>query len=316
MAAVADAGAEEEIMATSRIMRLATVLAFGAGLLAIPATAQEKFPSPEAAASALVEAARQPGPAALERVFGPGGRELLASGDEETDRFRREVFLNLAAGWVDVADGDDGHKVLVFGKVRWRFPIPLKETGGAWTFDLAAGRQEIIDRAVGRNELTAIGACADYVAAQNEYFASLHDDEPVRQYARRFISTPGRHDGLYWPPATPDDRSPLGERIAAAALQRDAGGKPQPYEGYFYRILTRQGPNAPGGAYDYMVKGRLLGGFAMLAYPESWGKTGVMTFLCDQRGQVYEINLGPETAAVAAGMTAFDPGPDWKPVMP
>ncbi|WP_029349272.1 DUF2950 domain-containing protein [Bosea sp. 117] len=300
-------------MLTSCLLRLAAPLA-GALLLLTPAAAQETFPSPEAAAAALVEAARAPGQGALEKIFGPGGRELLASGDDDVDSFRREVFLNLAAGRIDVADGDNGGKVLVFGKVGWRFPIPLKQAGGSWTFDLVAGRQEITDRAIGRNEMTAIGACADYVAAQKEYFASLHDDEPVQQYARRFISTPDRHDGLYWPPAGPGDRSPLGERIAAAAAQRDATGKPQPYEGYFYRILTRQGPNAPGGAYDYMIKGRLLGGFAMIASPERWGETGVMTFLCDQRGRVYEINLGPKTSTLAPEITAFDPGPDWKPV--
>lgn len=300
-------------MVTSCTLRLAAFLS-GALLLLGPVAAQQSFPSPEAAASAVVEAARTPGPEALEKIFGPGGRELLASGDAKVDQSRREIFLNMAAGWVDVADGDNGAKVLVFGKVRWRFPIPLKQAGDTWSFDLAAGRQEIIDRVVGRNEVTAIGACADYVAAQKEYFASLHDDEPVQQYARRFISTPGRHDGLYWPPATPDDRSPLGDRIAAAALQRDATGKPQPYEGYFYRILTRQGASAPGGAYDYMVKGRLLGGFAMLAYPERWGETGVMSFLCDQRGQVYELNMGPQTKALATEITTFDPAPRWKPV--
>lgn len=302
-------------MVTSCTLRLATFLV-GVLFLLAPASAQETFPSPEAAASALVDAARTPGPEALEKIFGPGGRELLASGDEQVDKSRREVFLNMAAGWVDVADGDNGAKMLVFGKVRWLFPIPLKQTGDRWTFDLAAGKQEITDRTVGRNELTAIGACADYVAAQKEYFASLRDDEPVQQYARRFISTPGRHDGLYWAPATPDDRSPLGDRIAAAALQRDVTGKPEAYEGYFYRILTRQGAGAPGGAYDYLIKGRLIGGFAMLATPERWGETGVMSFLCDQRGQVYELNMGPKTSALASEITAFDPGPGWKRVGP
>ncbi|MCK0198719.1 DUF2950 domain-containing protein [Ancylobacter sp. 6x-1] len=287
---------------------LAGSLLFGRG----PASAQEHFPSPEAAASALVEGARA-GEGALDRIFGPKGRSLLSSGDSQTDAFRREVFLNLAAGWVDVVDGEGGEKVLVFGKIGWRFPIPLKQTEAGWSFDLVAGQQEIIDRAVGRNELTAIGVCADFVAAQHEYFGALHDDEPVAQYARRFMSQPGRHDGLYWPPQTPDDRSPLGEGLADAA--REAGERTSSaFNGYVYRILTRQGPHAPGGAYDYMVKGRLLAGFAMLAYPAKWGETGVMTFLCGQNGDVHEINLGPDTAHRVSGIDSFDPGAGWRPV--
>ncbi|GLK84268.1 DUF2950 domain-containing protein [Ancylobacter defluvii] len=286
---------------------------FGAVLaLTQPLAAQQSFPTPEAAAAALVETARQSGHEQLDNIFGSGASDLLVSGDEKADRQRLDAFLDLATKGVSVVDGPDGEKVLAFGTVGWRFPIPLKQTGGAWSFDLAAGRQEVLDREIGRNEITAIGACADYVAAQKEYFASLHDDQPVQQYARRFISTPGRHDGLYWAPETPDDRSPLGDRIAAAALERVAEtGKPRAYNGYIYRILTRQGREAPGGAYSYMVNGRLLAGFAMLAYPERWQETGIMTFLCDQRGQVYERNLGRQTASVAAKIDVFDPGKEW-----
>ncbi|QFR34458.1 DUF2950 domain-containing protein [Ancylobacter sp. TS-1] len=295
---------------------LATLL-IGAALAApipasISASAQEAFASPEAAAAALVEGVRAADEARLDALFGPGAREVLGTGDPQTDSRRREMFLSLADGRMDFADGMDGDKLLVLGKVGWRFPVPLRPKDGKWSFDLAAGRQEITDRVIGRHELTAIAACADFVAAQNEYFATLHDDEPVQQYARRFISTPGRHDGLYWPPEGPSDRSPLGDRIAAAALEKvTSGDKPRAYEGYIYRILTGQGPHAPGGAYSYMVKDRLLAGFAMLAYPERWQETGVMTFLCDQRGGVYERNLGPDTAKLAPRIKRFDPGPDW-----
>lgn len=294
---------------------LILALVAGTALTLAPAAAQESFPTPEAAAKALVEAAGKPEPGMLDRIFGPGGQDLLATGDPEIDGKRRDDFLAAAARGSSVADGADGHKVLVFGGEGWRFPIPLQQKDGAWSFDLAAGRQEITDRTVGRNEFTAIGACADYVAAQNDYFATLHDNEPVQQYARKFISTPGRHDGLYWSPVTPTDRSPLGDRIAAAALEKAGeSGKPQPYHGYIYRILTAQGPDAPGGAYSYLVKDRLLAGFAMVAYPQTWMQTGVMTFLCDQRGQVYQANLGPDTAKLAGALTSFNPGEGWEKV--
>ncbi|MCK0207413.1 DUF2950 domain-containing protein [Starkeya koreensis] len=283
--------------------------------LTSPTRAQESFPSPEAAASALVEGVRAGDAARLDALFGAGARDVLGSGDADIDARRRDMFLGLAAGSVNIADGPEGEKVVVLGRIGWRFPIPLAQKDGTWSFDLAAGRQEITDRTIGRNEYAAIAACADFVAAQNEYFGALHDDEPVQQYARRFISTPGRHDGLYWPPENANDRSPLGARLAAAAREKVARGTgPRAYEGYVYRILTAQGPNAPGGAYSYLVKGRLLAGFAMLAYPERWQETGVMTFLCDQRGGVFERNLGPDTAKLAPGIRRFDPGPDWSVV--
>jgi hypothetical protein len=297
------------------LRRLAAGAALACLLLAHPpgASAQESFPTPEAAAQALVDAAGHPEKGMLDRIFGPGGAALLSSGDPDTDKQRLGDFLALAGKGSTVADDKEGRKALVFGADGWRFPIPLHAVNGSWAFDLAAGRQEMTDRLVGRNELAAIGACADYVAAQNEYRASLHDDEPVQQFASRLISTPGRHDGLYWEPADATDRSPLGDRIIG---QVSAGGEGQPrsYHGYVFRILTAQGPDAPGGAYDYMVKGRLLAGFALLAHPLRWGETGVMTFLCDQRGQVWERNFGKRTAEIAATIRAFDPGEGWAPL--
>jgi Protein of unknown function (DUF2950) len=293
----------------------ATLLA--TSLFAIAATsgqafAQEVFPTPEAAGKALVEAARAPDKATIGRIFGPDGVQLLSSGDAETDKQRADEFLALAEDGSSVADGQGGSKDLVFGSDGWHFPIPLRAATGGWTFDIAAGKQEIADRTIGRNEIAAIGACADYVDAQYEYFDSLHDDQPVQQYARRLLSTPGRHDGLWWEPEDARDISPLGDRIAEGAVKAaKEPGKPGSYRGYVYRILTEQGPAAPGGAYDYLVKGRLLAGFALIAYPETWGQTGVMTFLCDQRGRVYERNLGPSTAERAGAMKAFDPGTGW-----
>jgi hypothetical protein len=292
-----------------------SAVALAAFLAAMPleASAQQAFDTPDAAAKALVDAARTPEQGMLDRIFGPGGKELLASGDPATDKQRLADFLALAEKGSAVVDGPAGHKELAFGGQGWRFPIPLQKQGSGWTFDLAAGKQAMLDRRIGLNELSAIGACADYVAAQTEYRLSLHDDEPVPQYARRLLSTPGYHDGLYWTPASAADRSPLGDRIAGA-IDEGGNGRPRSYRGYTFRILTAQGPDAPGGAFDYIVKGRLLAGFAMIAAPLAWGETGIMTFLCDQQGRVWERNLGEKTSALAREITRFDPGPGWTPV--
>jgi hypothetical protein len=280
---------------------------------ATPGRAQQTFSSPEDAAKSLVDAAKSPEPGMLDRIFGPGGKDLLSSGDAEVDRQRIADFLALAEAGSGKTDGPQGTTALTFGSGGWAFPIPLRKEGEGWRFDLAAGKQVILDRRIGRNEIEAIGACADYVAAQREYFSQLRDGEPVQQYATRLISSPGRQNGLWWEPRDAADRSPLGDRIAHEA------GDPrtlQSYKGYIYRILTRQGPSAPGGAYDYKVGGRLLAGFALIAYPETWGETGVMSFLCDQRGQVWQKNLGAGTREAAAKITSFNPGEGWEPVRP
>lgn len=276
-----------------------------------PSAAQQAFPTPDAASAALIEAARHPGEGRLDAIFGGAAADLFASGDPDIDRERLADFLALAGNGASVADGEDGRKLLAYGSGGWQFPVPLVKAKDGWVFDIAAGRQAILDSTVGRNELLAISACADFVAAQIEYFGALHDDEPVQQYARRLVSTAGRHDGLYWEPEDQTDISPLGDRVAVAAVERGEDGEPGSYHGYRFRILARQGPEAPGGAYDYRVKGRMLAGFAMLAYPAEWGASGIMSFLCDQRGQVYESNLGPDTASLAPRILSFNPGPGW-----
>lgn len=253
-----------------RALTAAVLLAAAMTVAPRGAAALQGFATPEAAADALVAAAKSPGSGAFTMIFGEDGVALLSTGNKQADARNLADFLDLAAEGRQVTDGPAGEKLLSFGKVGWQFPIPLKADGRAWTFDVEAGRQQIADVTIGENELVAIGACADYVAAQREYFASLHDDEPVQQYARRLISSEGRHDGLYWPPATASDRSPLGDRIAAAVTPGEGGG-PGVYHGYRFRILTRQGMAAPGGAYDYLVNGRLLAGYALIAWPaELW----------------------------------------------
>ncbi|SHE66152.1 Protein of unknown function [Kaistia soli DSM 19436] len=289
------------------------------GVLAVSpaALAETVFTSPEAAATALVDAAKAPGSGKLDAIFGGAANALLSSGDADADARNLADFINLAGRGQSAVDGDGGRKVLVFGEGGWRFPIPLKAEGAGWTFDIAAGRQHVSDLTIGENELVAIGACADFVAAQNEYFQALHDDQPVQQFARRLVSTPGRHDGLYWEPSSPSDRSPLGDRIVAAAVAAsDDPAAPRSYHGYRFKILTRQGAAAPGGAYDYLVGGRMLAGYAMLAWPADWGESGIMTFFCDQRGTVYERNLGPTTREVALALRTFNPSPSWQVVSP
>ncbi|WP_040878751.1 DUF2950 domain-containing protein [Kaistia granuli] len=294
---------------------LGVLLASAFGLLSQPAGAQEVFPSPEAASTALVDAAKAPKEGMLDKIFGPGGKDLIASGDPDVDKERIEDFLDLASKGSNIVDGKEGEKILTFGPDQWQFPIPLKASGTGWAFDIKLGKQQITDLTIGQNELVAIAACDDYVDAQNEYFETMHDDEPVQQFARKLVSTPGQHDGLYWEPETPDDRSPLGDRVVAAAVRTSADPTvPGSYHGYHYRILTRQGPAAPGGAYDYLVNGRMLAGYALIAYPEKWGETGIMTFLCDQRGNVYERNYGPSTDTVAPTIRVFNPGPAWDDV--
>lgn len=299
-------------MIRTSILKTIAVAALIAGA-PLQASAQQAFDTPDAAAKVLVEAAQKAEPGTLERIFGPRAKDVLSSGDPAVDAARLSDFLALAAKGSSVVDGSDGRKDLVFGAQGWRFPIPLQKKDGGWTFDVAAGQQAMLDRRIGLNEFAAIGVCADFVAAQNEYRLSLHDDEPVPQYARRILSSPGRRDGLYWPPDGAADRSPLGDRIATA-VDEGGNGKPRSYRGYTFRILTAQGPNAPGGAYDYMVRGRLLAGFAMIATPLAWGETGIMSFLCDQRGRVWERNLGERSARMAAKITRFDPEPGWVPV--
>jgi Protein of unknown function (DUF2950) len=203
--------------------------------------------------------------------------------------------------------------VLILGREDWPFPIPLMRKDGSWRFDTAAGREEILYRRVGRNELSAIQACLAYVDAQQEYAERGIAGNGV--YAQRIVSQPGNKDGLYWPAQSGEDESPLGELAASAAAEGYRVGQQRaPYHGYYYKVLTRQGPNAPGGALDYTVRGTMIGGFALVAYPAEYRNSGVMTFLINHRGDVYEKDLGPNTARIAASMTAFNPDNTWRRV--
>jgi len=289
---------------------IATVLAFA---LASVANAQESFKTAEEAADALASAARAGDRKGLLTVLGRGGADIVSSGDPVADASaRNRVVEAYDAKHQVVMEGND-RAVLIIGREDWPFPIPLVRKDGSWRFDTAAGREEILYRRIGRNELDAIETCLAYVDAQQEYAERGVAGNGV--YAQRIVSRPGKKDGLYWPAQSSTDESPLGELAASAAAEGyRAGQQRAAYHGYYYKVLTRQGPNASGGALDYVVRGNMIGGFALVAYPAEYRNSGVMTFVVNHEGNVYEKDLGPDTAGIAAGMTAFNPDNTWRRV--
>jgi hypothetical protein len=297
---------------SSPLRRLALA---GASLLMIAtgAFAQERFKTPDEAITALIGAAKAADRAGLTRVLGPGSVEIVSSGDPVADATARQrVLAAYDTKHQVVMEGAD-KAALVIGNEDWPFPIPLVRKDGSWRFDTAAGREEILFRRIGRNELSAIQACLAYVDAQQEYAEKGVAGNGV--YAQRIVSQPGKKDGLYWPAQAREDESPLGELAAGAATEGYRFGQQRiPYHGYYYRVLTRQGPSAPGGALDYVVRGRMIGGYALVAYPAEYGNSGVMTFVVNHRGTVFEKDLGPNTTRITGGMTAFNPDTTWQRV--
>jgi hypothetical protein len=301
-----------------RILRSAMPTMVGAVTFLIASTAQsqELYKTPDDAASALVTAAKTGDSKALLTVLGPGAADIASSGDAAADADARSKFINAYDAKHQVAMDGDKKAVLIVGQQDWPFPIPLTAVEGGWRFDTAAGREEILARRIGRNELDAIQSCLAYVDAQTDYAALMHASTGVSLYAQRIVSQPGKKDGLYWPTEASESPSPLGELVASATRQgyRVGGGR-TPFHGYYYKILTRQGPAAPGGAYDYVVRGKMIGGFALVAYPATYRNSGVMTFSVSHDGTVFERDLGPQTAQLAEQMTSFNPDHTWKKVM-
>ena len=264
----------------------------------------------------MVAALRAHDVAQLRKLFGEAGLHDVSAGDPVANATQREKFIAAydAKHAIDVK-GDTA--TLSIGADDWPFPIPLKHASQGWSFDVADGREEILDRRIGANELYTQQVMLAYVDAQNEYFQGLYDGRKVHVYARHLLSSPGKQDGLYWPAEEGQKQSPLGPLIAearAAGYHPGGNAEPQPFHGYYFHILLGQGPHAPGGAYDYLANGLMLGGFGLVASPAHWGHTGVMTFIVNQDGEIYEKDLGPETAAIAKRMTRFDPGATWQKV--
>jgi hypothetical protein len=289
------------------------LLVLGSATAFAAESAQKTFPTQDAAAQALVAAVKANDQKALLEILGGDAQKLIASGDPVSDEAARERFVQSYGEAHEFVTGQDGETILQTGKDQWPLPIPLVNTAEGWRFDTAAGQDEMITRRIGKNELDTIQTCLAYVDAQREYFAENPSKEKLRQYAQKVSSSQGKKDGLYWQTADGEPESPLGALFAQARAQgyTPGSGKPMPYHGYFYRILTAQGPHAPDGAYDYLVRGKMIGGFALVAYPAVWSSSGVMTFIVNHDGVVYEKNLGPGTSKVAPAMKTFDPDESW-----
>lgn len=276
--------------------------------------AQQAFRTPEKAASAFASAVKSGTESKMLKVLGKGGKDIIDSGDAVADAAVREKFTAAYDTKHSVSSEGDKKAVMIVGPEDFPFPIPIVRTKSGWKFDTDAGRREILYRRIGRNELNTIQTCLAYVDAQNDYADKDRTGAGPGVYAQHIVSTPGHKDGLYWP-ASDGSNSPLGELMAAASAQGyKAGSGPQPYHGYYYRILTRQGPHAAGGELSYVVDGKMIGGFALVAYPAAYDNSGVMTFLVNYAGTVYQKDLGPNTAEFAKRMTSFDPDQSWKKV--
>ncbi len=296
-------------------LALALMLAVPLGAAAAP---QETFATPEAAVDALMAALKADSDPAMIAIFGEEHRSLVISSDRAaTSATRARILAAMQTLRVLREPGPD-RRVLVIGDEAWPVPIPLVRAGDRWRFATEEGADEIVNRRIGGNERNAIHVLRAYLDAQRAYAAQDRDGDGVLQYAQKLASTAGKHDGLYWPAdaAKGEEPSPFGPLIAESAGYLKGHTAGDPYRGYHFRILTRQGKNAPGGAYSYVINGRMLAGFAMVAYPADYGNSGVMSFIVSHNGKVYEKDLGKESAAIGAKMTAFDPGAGWKEVSP
>jgi len=279
------------------------------------ASAQQTFKTPDEAAAALASAAKAGDMKALTAVLGPDGEDIVSSGDEVEDASTRQKFVAAYDAKHSLTKDGDSKAVMVIGPEDFPVPIPIVRRGDAWQFDTAAGREEILFRRIGRNELDAIQASLAYVDAQNEYSEKDRTGVGAKTYAQRIVSQPGKKDGLYWPTAQGEEPSPLGEIVAQASKQgyRVGGGR-TPFHGYYYKILTRQGPSAKGGEQDYIVHGKMIGGFGLVAYPAEYKNSGVMTFMVNHDGTVFQKDLGPATAKIADKITSFNPDKSWEKV--
>ncbi len=285
-----------------------TVHAEGAG----PRT----FATPDEAVRVLTETVKAGDLSGLVALFGPDGQELVDTSDAATGRRNREVFVAaIAEGW-RLADKGPDRKELVLGNEAWPFPVPLVRGASGWSFDAAAGREEILNRRIGRNELAVIRILQNYVAAQRAYAGIGHDGKRAGLYARRLGSDPGTQNGLYWPAGHGEPRSPLGVLVAKAAedgyRRGQEGQGPSPFHGYYFRILEGQGKSAKGGAAEYVVDGEMSGGFGLVAWPVHYDASGIMTFVVNQEGVAYEKDVGPETPAAAKAITRYDPDETWR----
>lgn len=295
----------------------ALFLAFLAPFALPAADLGQRFATPEEAVSVLVAAASAHDTNAFLILFGPAAMDLV-NPDQVQARHDQTEFTTAFRQAQRIVHTSDSQCVLYVGETAWPFPIPIVRKDGQWLFDVEAGKDELLNRRIGENELSALDTVRAFVEAQREYAAKDRDGDEVLEYAQKFNSTPGTKDGLYWPRDLDGEVSPLGPRVAQAQAQgysrsavREAGARPEPFRGYFFKLLTRQGKSAPGGKYDYIINGNMIGGFALVAWPAEYGNTGIMTFIVNQQGRVYQKDLGARTVKTAAAMKSFDLDPTW-----
>lgn len=280
------------------------------------ANSPKQFDTPDAAAAALISALRADDRGELDAILGSHSEDVLESGDEVADKVNKAEFLRLYDEQHRLID-ENGAKTLEVGNTRWPMPIPIVARGDGWSFDTEAGLDELLSRRIGRNELYTIQVCLAVADAQREYASADYGGSGMREYARTFASSPGKRNGLYWPAAPNEPESPLGELVADASDEGYSGRKPgevgpRPFHGYYYRILTAQGPDAPGGRQNYLVRDRMIGGFGVVAWPVDYGNSGLKTFIISHHGVLYENDLGESTDRIARGMTEFNPGKGWE----
>jgi hypothetical protein len=306
--------AENASLLTFPLLIAMVLLAFS---VSFAATAQQKtFQSAEEAVKAAIAAARSNDDKALLAIFGPQAKEILFSGDAVADKQRRGQFIAAYDERNRLATEGE-NTILIVGKQDWPFPIPVVKKGEAWVFDTDKGKEEILNRRIGENELNTIQACLAVVDAQREYALKDRDKNSLLEYAQKFVSDPGKRNGLFWEVKQGEPQSPLGPimiQMRREGYKGKPSSTPSPYHGYFYRILTAQGKNAPGGAYSYLVKGKMIGGFAVVAYPAEYGNSGVMTFIVNHDGKVFQKDLGKNTAAIAKSMKEYNPDKTWAEV--
>jgi len=303
------------LWALLRRLMLALTLALP---LAATAAPQQTFATPEAAVDALMAALKADSDASMLAIFGEDYKHLIIQDDRAAASANRAKIYQSMQTLRVLRDSGPDRRLLLIGDEAWPMPIPIVRSGDGWRFASELGEEELINRRVGANERNAIYVLRTYVDAQRAFAAVDRDGDGVRQYAQKLASTPGKQDGLYWTAdaAKGEEISPFGPLIAESAAYLKGHAVGDPYRGYRFRILTRQGAHAAGGAYNYLINGRLIGGFAMVAYPAEWGQTGVMTFIVNHNGKVFEKDLGKDSAVLGEKMSAFDPGPGWNPVAP
>jgi hypothetical protein len=278
---------------------------------------QKTFSSPSEAVKALVDASRSGDPALIVPLLGPHAKDLISSGDPAADKQVLAGFVKSYDQKHSLTVEAQGFEFLQVGQNDWPLPYPIVRDGQVWYFDSTYGDEEIINRRVGRNELGAIAVCEGYVQGQKDYASKAHDGNPVGIYAQRFLSDPGKQNGLYWAVSPGEPGSPMGPAVARAAEEgysTQASTTLSPYHGYFFKILTTQGPDASGGAMNYAVDGKLVNGFALIAFPAEYGSGGIMTFIVNQAGVIYQKDLGEQTAILAPQIVAFNPESSWQPV--